>query len=364
MKRVCITAFFTAAMLFLCSCAAKVEYTEKAISDFSESEFDTDTQDFIDVQKYDIPVVYPDEEYAEKYKGTYLEGMESKPLYMLYFAESENSIYFIYEYDILTTMSTDFDIYCLDKSTNNYSLVKKLRYDDQTAIFSVTCSEGALYFSSYNTSDQWEITELSFSSHETRIIDQGTVNEYSRIPCIAYDDGYLTWYSADDKSTDLISFNLNGGQKETVAENVLSSNPYERTAGLAYAVSDDGAVTVFHNNNQTKLGSYSGDFYLAAAENGRVAWRVQNENSGYKTAYFLNTSSGKILTETAEKYMGSGIIGDYFYIHTSDGDLKIIDSESEKSYTLRELGTSWAYSLSDNSVGIMDNDCVYIITAR
>ena len=341
-------ALFILSALLLTACSAPAstgspsEPTSAAGSETSASaEADTQTplQAPADVtlSKYAIPTVYNDEP-ADKYDGTPLEGMDASSLGMDRYADTADAIYYIYAYPRFTTATEAFDIYRYDKASGENKLVKQLRFEAPVTTYSCVNSDKALFLSYFGADDKWQICEFSFEDNTTSIIKEGAVTEGELAPIMSYADGKLTWYTRSGDAADLVIFDIDT-RTETAVHNVIPSDGL--TAGLAYAVSENGKAVVY-DGKRIETGADSEGFSLVAAQGGLVVWKTA-DRSGGTSVHFLNYENGTESIYLFERYMGGGIIGRYFYVHTGrDENVLFYDSADGKRDEITDVGASWA----------------------
>lgn len=368
-----ITLFILSALL-LTACSAPAgtgsssEPTSAAGSETSASaEADTqaDTQAplqasaDVTLSKYAVPTVYNDEP-ADKYDGTLLEGMDASSLGMDCYADTANAIYYIYAYPRFTTATDAFDIYRYDKASGENKLVKQLRFEVPVTTYSCVNSDKALFLSYFGADDKWQICEFSFEDNTTSIIKEGAVTESELAPIMSYADGKLTWYTRSGDAADLVIFDIET-RTETAVHNVIPSDGL--TAGLAYAVSENGKAVVY-DGKRIETGADSEGFSLVAAQGGLVVWKTA-DRSGGTSAHFLNSENGTESIYLFERYMGGGIIGRYFYVHTGrDENALFYDSADGKQYEITDVGASWAYPHEGDKISIDSDGVLYVITAE
>lgn len=364
MKKFTAAIILSALMLTACSGADKSPVSSEpagAYKAVGSLEAAAQTPADITLDKYAVPTVY-NEQFAAQFAGTALEEIESAPLNMMYFADAADAVYYIYDCQHAAVMSTAFDIYRLDKASGESALAGQLRFEAQTALFSCVSSDSALYFSLYNTDGLWQVCEFSFADGAVTVLKEGRSDDEPRVPCLTYADGKLAWYSQNGSAVDLITLDPESGAENAV-QGVVSSNPYERTAGLAYALDENGEAVVYSGTQRICTGAASGDFSLAAAQDGRVAWYT-SDKSGGRSVHFIDAQSGSEYSEVVNGCMGAGVIGGYFYIHTNDGAVKLCDLAGGKSYVIADAGSAWAYPLGGGRLGISSGEELCVITAQ
>lgn len=334
----------------------------------SEANADTNTQTplqapaDITLSKYAVPTVY-NEEFAEQYVGTLFEEDEKAPLGMYYFADTSDAVYYIYDCQHSFTMTTGFDIYRYDKASGENKLVKQLRFEIPSVMFSCINTDNTLYFSLYNENELWQICKFSFDDNTVTVLKEGSGDEESRIPCLSYTNGMLTWYTQHGDDINLVTFDPET-RTETIVQNVISMNPYERAAGVAYAASENGKAVIYSDGKRIETDMSSKSFSLVAAQNGLIIWKT-NYYGNPNDVYFLNTESGMKFTYSIEGFMGGGIIGRYFYVHTGgDKNVLFYDSADGKQYEITDVGTSWAYPISSDRLGTYSDGVLYIMRAE
>lgn len=353
MKKMIFIVIALCFAILSCSCANSQEPV--SLSDFSEVEI----SDFgLSIAEYSVPEVYLDEEYRAKYyEGTLLEQYSYDPLELRYFADFKDSVYLIYDCELQTTMSRGFDIYRLDKASGSAEKAAEIRSDVQKAIFSVAVSDDAVYWSDFTTDYKWEIMEYSPESGNVSVILEAEAED-GRVPCITCVNNCLMWYDGDETSCNLMQYDLESGTLSEAASNVLAENPYQRTAGTAYAESTSSGIRVINGGSKTDIAADAFNFTLVAAGDNKIVWYRENPDTS-KTIYFYD--NGKTCDATIIGYMGAGIIGDYFYLNTSDGGISFIDVESNSVCTAAG-DNSWAYSFG-NSVGVEGENGICLISA-
>lgn len=369
MKKFTTLLILSALLLTACSAPASTgsssEPTSAAdleISASAESSTQTPLQAPADItlSKYAVPTVYNDEP-ADKYDGTPLEGLDISTLGMDRYADAANAVYYIYAYPRFTTATEAFDIYRYDKASGENNLVKQLRFEAPITIYSCANSDKALYLSYFGADDMWRICEFSFEDNTTRVIKEGAVTAGELAPTMTYADGKLTWYTNSGDTTDLVIFDIDT-RTETAVHNVIPSGGL--TAGLAYAVSENGKAVVYDGDRRIETGADSEGFSLAAAQNGLVVWKTADKSGG-TNVHFLNSENGAESTYLFERYMGGGIIGRYFYVHTGrDKNVLFYDSADGKQYEITDVGTSWAYPISSDRLGTCSDGVLYIMRAE
>lgn len=368
-----ITLFILSALL-LTACSAPAgtgsssEPTSAAGSETSASaEADTqaDTQAplqapaDVTLSKYAVPTVYNDEP-ADKYDGTLLEGMDASSLGMDCYADTADAIYYIYAYPRFTTATDAFDIYRYDKASGENKLVKQLRFEAPVTTYSCVNSDKALFLSYFGADDKWQICEFSFEDNTTSIIKEGAVTESELAPIMSYADGKLTWYTRSGDAADLVIFDIET-RTETAVHNVIPSDGL--TAGLAYAVSENGKAVVY-DGKRIETGADSEGFSLVAAQGGLVVWKTA-DRSGGTSVHFLNSENGTESIYLFERYMGGGIIGRYFYVHTGrDENVLFYDSADGKQYEITDVGASWAYPHEGDKISIDSDGVLYVMRAE
>ena len=173
----------------------------------------------------------------------------------------------------------------------------------------------------------------------------------------------LTWYTQHGDDINLVTFDPET-RTETIVQNVISMNPYERAAGFAYAVSENGKAVIYSDGKRIETDMSSKSFSLVAAQNGLIIWKT-NYYGNPNDVYFLNTESGMKFTYSIEGFMGGGIIGRYFYVHTGgDKNVLFYDSADGKQYERTDVGTSWAYPISSDRLGTYSDGVLYIMRAE
>lgn len=332
----------------------------------SEANADTNTQTplqapaDITLSKYAVPTVYNDEP-ADKYDGTPLEGMGASTLGMDRYADAANAVYYIYAYPRFTTATEALDIYRYDKASGENKLVKQLRFEAPVTAYSCVNSDKALYLSYFGADDKWQICEFAFEDNTTRVIKEGAITDGELAPTMTYADGKLTWYTNSGGAADLVIFDIDS-RTETAVHNVIPSGGL--TAGLAYAVSENGKAVVYDGDRRIETGADSEGFSLAAAQNGLVVWKTADKSGG-TNVHFLNSENGAETAYLFERYMGGGIIGRYFYVHTGgDKNVLFYDSADGKQYEITDVGTSWAYPISSDRLGTYSDGVLYIMRAE
>lgn len=369
MKKFTTLLILSAFLLTACSAPASTDSSSEPtstagseISASAEANTQTPLQAPADVtlSKYAVPTVYNDEP-ADKYDGTLLEGMDASTLGMDCYADAANAVYYIYAYPRFTTATEAFDIYRYDKASGENKLVKQLRFDAPITIYSCVNSDKALYLSYFGADDTWQICEFSFEDNTTCVIKEGAVTEGELAPTMTYADGNLTWYTRSGDVTDLVIFDIDP-RTETAVHNVIPSGGL--TAGLAYAVSENGKAVVYDGGRRIETGADSEGFSLVSAQNGLVVWKTADKSGG-TNVHFLNSENGAETAYLFERYMGGGIIGRYFYVHTGrDKNVLFYDSADGKQYEITDVGTSWAYPISSDRLGTYSDGVLYIMRAE
>lgn len=369
MKKFTTLLILSALLLTACSAPASTgsssEPTSTAgleISASAEANTQTPLQPPADVtlSKYAVPTVYNDEP-ADKYDGTPLEGLDASTLGMDRYADAADAVYYIYAYPRFTTATDAFDIYRHDKASGENKLVKQLRFEAPITTYSCVNSDKALYLSYFGADDTWQICEFSFEDNTTCVIKEGAVTEGELAPTMTYADGRLTWYTNNGGAADLVIFDIDT-RTETAVHNVIPSGGL--TAGLAYAVSENGKAVVYDGDRRIETGADSEGFSLVSAQNGLVVWKTADKSGG-TNVHFLNSENGAETAYLFERYMGGGIIGRYFYVHTGgDENVLFYDSADGKQYEITGVDSSWAYSHEGDKISIEGDGVLYIITAE
>ncbi len=352
--------------LWLCSCQSqssekqfyKDELSAIEISDFEICNISYNNEIFL--KEHTIPKVYIDNN-----NSPYFRSVSDTPIIMLYFADMGDKIYYLFHYDIWTTMTTRLDLYCLDKESGKYNKTDSIVSENQKLVLSFTTSSDSLYWSTLDTDGKWEIIEYSLSDNKYEVLLSGAVDNNDRIPAINYSDGCLSWYSVTKENTvELVSFDLQTKTTSVIADNVISNNPYERTAGTCYAIGQDSAVIIsdeiiFDTATDPQL------FSLIDANEDLILWSENDPLNSEKTLWLYSKKSNLLFKYGVINYMGAGIIDSYLYVNTSDGNIDLIDTNVGKIYRTGGFGSSWAYAFkSFSSIGIESDNIINVITIK
>lgn len=290
------------------------------------------------VKRYSCPAVYAN-------------GGET-PLTLNGFADTGDSVLLFYG----DNTNLGFELYGLDKASGESDLIKQLAFDEETALYSAVYADGLLWFSTCGTGG-WKIYSLSPESGELCEATSGSAADFTA-PNLAAGGGKVGWYCINGDSASYVIYDAASGT-ETVVENVLPTYETPCALGTAYAIDEDGRAVVCYDGRRVDTGADPEGFMLIAANGGRVAWRYQAQ-SGFSAIYLLDEKSGGVYSVHTYRYMGGGFLGKYFYVHTSDGELRLYDAEAALAYTLKDCGAMWAYP-AENTVGTFswEENCVY-----
>lgn len=372
---------FTACCLLLCSCKNAADaggltavtdnsYTYELSEFFKFSEASIESTDKIIPEVLTVPQVPIDAEYARKNVGE-LMNISDVGAEMVYFVPFGDSVYYLYQHDVWTTMSKRWEIYRQDITTGEVSRSTVLENDYSTAFFSAAVSDKAIYYSVMTERNEWRIIEFSPADNGVSVLLSGEFSDNDRIPVLTCHDGRLSWYEVSDSGKiDLKIYDIASGELSTAAEGVISSNPYERTAGSAYAKDENGKAVVYYPGGTVDTGCASESFSLIAADNNKVIWSETTNNRSQRLYLYdrSNSGSGTAYMIPAENYMGAGIINDYFYINNTsscDGvmssELMFADTGGKTVYRNSDNGFSWAYCFSEvGAVGLCSDNKVYL----
>ena len=170
----------------------------------------------------------------------------------------------------------------------------------------------------------------------------------------------LTWYNVNDLGKiELKCYDTETGELTTAAEDVISSNPYERTVGDAYAKDENGLAVVHYPGGEITTNCASENFALMAADNSGVIWS-ETLDSGISRLYLYDCNSGNTYITPAGNHMGTGIINDCFFINRIDG-LMFAYIGSETVYRDTQSGFAWAYCFPESGiVGLCSDNKVFL----
>ena len=269
------------------------------------------------------------------------------------FADTGDSLLLFYG----NSQNYGFELYELYKASGESALIKRLTFDEETALYSAVYADGLLWFSTYGTGG-WKIYGFSPESGELYEAASGSAADFTA-PNLAAGGGKVGWFCMDGDSANYVTYDPES-RAETVVENVLPTYETPCTLGAAYAVNEDGRAVVYYDGKRVDTGADPEGFMLIAANGGRVAWRYQAQ-SGFSAIYFLDEKSGGVYSVHTYRYMGGGFLGRYFCVHTYDGELWLYDAEAALAYTLKDCGAMWAYP-AENTVGTFswEENCVDI----
>lgn len=371
MKR--LTAFFLfLSVCLLCSCDNASEtdgsdntpaYELLEMTDFSEADRDSMG---IESEILTVPDVPIDAEYVQKNVGELMDITSGAE--MAYFVPFEDSVYYLYQHDVWTTMSKRWEIYRQDITTGEVSRSAVLENDYSTAFFSAAVSDEAIYYSVMTDGYGWRIIEFSPADNSVSVLLSGELSGSGRVPVLTCSDGRLSWYEVSDSGKiDLKIYDIASEELSTAAEGVISSNPYERAAGSAYAKDENGNAVVYYPGGTVDTGCASESFSLIAADNNGVIWS-ETINNRKQRLYLYDSGSGTAYMIPAENCMGAGIINDYFFINTGSSDddapssgLMFADIDGKTVYRNSDNVFAWAYCFSEaGTVGLCSNNRVYL----
>lgn len=382
MKHLFVPIFlFVASCLLLCSCKnASDSGSSAAVRDnactyelsefFKLSEADIESADNIESDILTIPYIPIDEEYAQKNVGELMD-ISDTGAEMAYFVPFGDSVYYLYQHDVWTTMSKRWEIYRQNITTGEVSRSAMIENDFAMSFFSAAVSDKAIYYSALTADNEWLIIEFSPANGCVSVLLSGELSDDDRIPVLTCRDDRLSWYEVSDfGKIDLKVYDIGLGELSTAAENVISSNPYERTAGSAYAKNENGKAVVYYSGGIVDTGCASESFSLIAADSNRVIWSETLSNRNLRLYLYDcgNGGSGTAYAVTVANCMGAGIINDYFYVNSTSSTEGVLSSElmfadigSKTVYRNPDNGFAWAYCFSENdTVGLCQDNKVYL----
>ncbi len=165
MKHLFVPIFlFVASCLLLCSCKNTPDAGRSAavrdnactyeLSEFFKlSEADIESADNIESDILTIPYIPIDEEYAQKNVGELMD-ISDTGAEMAYFVPFGDSVYYLYQHDVWTTMSKRWEIYRQNITTGEVSRSAMIENDFAMSFFFAAVSDKAIYYSALTTDNE------------------------------------------------------------------------------------------------------------------------------------------------------------------------------------------------------------------
>lgn len=358
--------------LLLCSCKNTTETNgldtvPAYVSDMTEfSEIEPDEAG-IAAEALNVPDIPPDAEYTPD-KIDELMNISSGGE-MAYFVPFDGSIYYLYQCDVWTTMSKRWDIYRQDIASGEVSRCIVMENERSSSFFSAAASDKAIYYSALDDEGEWSVIEFSPADNGVSVLLSGEISDNDRVPVLTCRDNVLSWYEVNNSGKiNLNLYDLSSRELTTAAEDVISSNPYERATGNAYAKDEDGTAVVYYPGGIVNTGCASESFSLIAADNDKLIWS-ETLSSGNTRLYLYDDGNG---SETAyvistKNHMGAGIINDCFFVNNGYSDdstpseLMFFNMDSKSVCRNTVNGFSWAYCFPESdTVGLCSDNRIYL----